>query len=82
MNPNQKDQSQIEISDLINESVANAVERRQSGSDSKEFMTELSDDEAKRTLGGINQLPIKPPIITGLIFREYPLFIEIDTNIR
>lgn len=74
MNPNQKGQSQIEISDLINESVANAVERRKSDLDSKEFMTELSDDEAKRTLGGISRLPIEPPVITGLIIRDAPLF--------
>lgn len=47
--------SGIEISDLdlINESVANAIERRNSSLDSKEFLSELSDAEAKSAMGGI-----------------------------
>lgn len=44
--------NQIEIKDLISESIANAVERRKSSLDSKEFLSELSDDEAKGTMGG------------------------------
>ena len=46
----------IEIGDLdlIEESVANAVERRKSALESKGFISELSDNEAKLTKGGIN----------------------------
>ena len=54
--------------DLIEESVANAVERRNSNSQSKEFLTEISDEEAKLTKGGINATDIfGPPITMGYI---------------
>lgn len=43
--------SKIEISDsdLINESVANAIERRNSNFDSKKSLSKLSDDKAEST---------------------------------
>ena len=44
--------------DMIKESVANAVERRKSGLDSKGFLKELSDEEAKNTSGGMFPFPI------------------------
>ena len=48
--------NQIEIEDLIIDSVTNAVERRKLGLNSKEFLSELSDDEAKLTKGGVTNV--------------------------
>ncbi|MEH2141014.1 hypothetical protein [Nostoc sp.] len=59
---------QIEINDLIDDAVKNAVARRNQGLDSENV---LSDEEAKSVAGGISKLnPIilgKFPIITGIV---------------
>ena len=62
--------SQIEIQDLIGDSVANAVERRNSGLESKDFLIELSDEEARNTSGGMQAAIFPTPEIFG--FREPP----------
>lgn len=65
MNNQKTESNQIEIKDLIDSSIANAVERRNSGSDSKEFLSELSDNEAKLTKGGINIIDVCNPTTMG-----------------
>ncbi|MEH2276488.1 MAG: hypothetical protein V7K40_17265 [Nostoc sp.] len=61
--------SQIEINDLIDDAVKNAVARRNQGLDSENT---LSDEEAKSVAGGISALVVptivgKFPIITGIV---------------
>ena len=64
--------NKIEISnlDMIKESVANAVERRNSGLESKDFLIELSDEEARNTSGGMQAAIFPTPEIFG--FHEPP----------
>ena len=60
----------LEINDLIDSAVNNAVARR------NESLASVSDEEAKNVSGGIAlttiaPIPIKPiPIICGIIIRE------------
>ncbi|MEH2450676.1 hypothetical protein [Nostoc sp.] len=60
--------SQIEINDLIDDAVKNAVARRNQGLDSENT---LSDEEAKSVAGGVSELvPIilgNFPISTGIV---------------
>ncbi len=53
--------SQIEIDDLIDDAVKNAVVRRHEALDSEEASLSMSDEEAKSVAGGINI-----PIILGI----------------
>lgn len=57
--------SQIEISDLIDDAVKNAVARRNEVLDSEETLLSMSDEEAKSVAGGESKLV---PIILGKIF--------------
>ncbi|MFW9262721.1 hypothetical protein A4S05_16960 [Nostoc sp. KVJ20] len=71
--------SQIEISDLIDDAVKNAVARRNEVLDSEETLLSMSDEEARSVAGGVSKLvPVilgKFPIPTtiGLIATE-PLY--------
>jgi len=56
--------NQFEINDLIDESVSNAVARRNEALDSVE---NLSDEEAKNVTGGAS-IAVKP-IVLGIIVR-------------
>ncbi|MBE9037088.1 hypothetical protein [aff. Roholtiella sp. LEGE 12411] len=66
--------SQIEINDLIDDAVKNAVTRRNEALDSEEALLSMSDEEAKSVAGGASVLlPIKLfPIILGK-FWKYPI---------
>ncbi|MCW5314577.1 hypothetical protein GTQ43_12370 [Nostoc sp. KVJ3] len=57
--------SQIEINDLIDGAVQNAVTRRNEVLDSEEALSSMSDEEAKSVAGGESKLV---PIILGKIF--------------
>jgi hypothetical protein len=57
--------SQIEISDLIDDAVKNAVTRRNEVLNSEEALLSMSDEEAKSVSGGESKLV---PIILGKIF--------------
>ncbi|ACK66693.1 conserved hypothetical protein [Rippkaea orientalis PCC 8801] len=59
---------QIEIADLIEESVANAAIRRQQMAENS--LVDVTEEEAKNIEGGsLNiRIPFIPPIILGLIF--------------
>ncbi|MHC5729198.1 MAG: hypothetical protein ACYTXY_34780, partial [Nostoc sp.] len=64
----------IEINDLIDSAVRNAVTRRNEALDSEEALLSMSDEEAKSVSGGI-LTPIvfgKFPIIIGLV--AYPTY--------
>lgn len=54
----------LEINNLIDDAVNNAVARRNQGLDSEDALSSVSDEEAKSVAGG---LIAKPPIIIGLI---------------
>ena len=54
----------IEINDLINESVANAVERRNLALAATGFLSELSDTEINNIIGG-GDYPICTPTTMG-----------------
>ncbi|MEH2459879.1 hypothetical protein [Nostoc sp.] len=68
---------QLEINDLINDAVKNAVERRNQGLDSEDA---LSDEEMKSVAGGTTCNVIKPPlpiklppfIVTGIVALPSP----------
>ncbi|MEH2237028.1 hypothetical protein [Nostoc sp.] len=60
---------QLEINDLIDDAVKNAVERRNQGLDSEDA---LSDEEMKSVAGGITSNVIKPPILIGIVAYPYP----------
>jgi hypothetical protein len=69
MNPNQrKYHGQIEITDLIAETVSNAAARRNQVLDTEEPLSSLSDEQAKSVTGG-QILPISP-ITPGMWIRE------------
>jgi hypothetical protein len=68
--------SQIEINDLIDEAVKNAVARRNEALNSEEALLSVSDAEAKSISGGISSVdtsvilcPIFPicPVVVGLM---------------
>ncbi|MEH1819596.1 MAG: hypothetical protein V7L22_03095 [Nostoc sp.] len=56
---------QIEINDLIDDAVKNAVTRRNEALNSEESLLLISDEEAKSVAGGESKLV---PIILGKIF--------------
>ncbi|MHC5773024.1 hypothetical protein [Nostoc sp.] len=65
-----KHNGQLEINDLIDDAVKNAVERRNQGLDSEDA---LSDEEMKNVAGGTTSKFINPPILTGIIIADrYP----------
>lgn len=57
--------NQIEINDLIDDAVKNAVTRRNEALDSGEALLSMSDEESKSVAGGESKLN---PIILGKIF--------------
>ncbi|MFK0732897.1 MAG: hypothetical protein ACFKPT_22935 [Gloeotrichia echinulata GP01] len=60
--------SPIEINDLIDDAVKNAVARRHEALDSEEALLSMSDEEAKSVAGGGLNFLINPPyIINGII---------------
>jgi hypothetical protein len=63
--------SQIEINDLIDDAVKNAVTRRNEALDSEEALLSMSDEEAKSVAGGASALlsVSSCPIILGKIFK-------------
>lgn len=62
-----KYRGQLEINDLIDDAVNNAIARR-SQIDSESALSELSDEEVRNVAGGqIIKNPICPPIIAGMI---------------
>jgi hypothetical protein len=72
--------SQIEINDLIDDAVKNAVTRRNEALDSEEALLSMSDEEAKSVAGGLSKInPITlgriyiPPTTIGLIAVPYPI---------
>ncbi|RCJ20368.1 hypothetical protein A6770_31640 [Nostoc minutum NIES-26] len=76
---NRKHNNQIEIHDLIDEAVNNALARRNQAQDASEGLTNLSDEEVANIVGGKTQpaiagfkpvcppKPVYPPIIVGLV---------------
>ncbi len=75
---------ELEIADLIEESVANAAQRRQQLME--ESLVDLTEDEARNIEGGSSIAPIdpigglvpfKPPIVLGLIYPHPPFPIGI-----
>ena len=61
----------LEINDLIDDAVKNAVERRNQGLDSEDALLALSDTEATNVAGGI-AFPII--LTTGIIYQEPEAF--------
>ncbi len=67
----------IEIADLIEESIANATQRRQQVI--KDSLVDIPEEEAKNIQGGESSnfipssFPGGPLIVTGLIFPEEPI---------
>lgn len=74
-----KHSGELEITDLIEESVANAAQRRQQLME--ESLVDLTEDEARNIEGGLSIAPIgpiiKPPIVLGLISPHPPFPIGI-----
>ncbi|MDF5706981.1 MAG: hypothetical protein PUP90_04675 [Nostoc sp. S4] len=70
---NRKFNNQIEINDLIDEAVNNALARRNHVIDVNEDLANLSSEEAENIVGGLSTptvagfKPVCPPIIVGLI---------------
>ncbi|MCC5647555.1 hypothetical protein LC607_32535 [Nostoc sp. CHAB 5824] len=60
---------QIEVNDLIDDAVKNAVARRNQGLGSEDA---LSDEEMKSVAGGISQSFTIQPLLTGIIAYPYP----------
>jgi hypothetical protein len=56
--------TQLEINNLIDDAVNNAVARRNSAEDSEDTLLNLSNEEMANVAGG---LALKYPIIVGLI---------------
>ncbi|WP_375511291.1 hypothetical protein [uncultured Nostoc sp.] len=63
--------SKLEINNLIDNAVKNAIERRKQGLDSEDVLLALSDTEATNVAGGIVFAPIT---ITGIISKEPEAF--------
>ena len=59
--------SQIEINDLIDDAVKNAVARRHEVLDSEEALLSMSDAEAKSVAGGAYSVFFERPFIYGII---------------
>ncbi|MBH8553537.1 hypothetical protein I8751_14385 [Nostocaceae cyanobacterium CENA357] len=68
---NRKFKDQLEINDLIDESINNALARRNQIIDANESLSDLSSEEAGNIVGGASTpVALKiicPPIIVGLI---------------
>lgn len=71
---NRNCQNQIEICDLIDEAVNNALARRNQVLDANEALSDLSAEEAENIIGGLSTpiaiagyKPIFPPVTIGLI---------------
>jgi flagellar biosynthesis regulator FlaF len=67
-----KHNSQVEINDLIDDAVNNALARRKEALGSEDALLAVSDEEAKNIAGGIaatdyTTTGIRTPIITGKI---------------
>lgn len=84
MNDNfSKCSGELEIANLIEESVANAAQRRQQFTE--DSLVDLTEEETVNIEGGlslaphipITPIPIKPPIILGLIYPPHPFPIGI-----
>jgi hypothetical protein len=59
---------QLEISNLIDNAINNAVARRNPDQDSEDSLFTLSDEETANVAGGfevVSGLPVKGPIING-----------------
>ncbi len=87
MEDNKKSNHQMEINDLIDCAITNAVIRR--GLVEEEGFLALSDDEAAKVAGGLTSdrskalgnktpevivagfKPVRPPLIVGLIVQDY-----------
>jgi hypothetical protein len=69
---------QLEINDLIDETVNNAVARRNDALDTTE---NLSDEETKNITGGAS-LSIRFPIVLGIIYYPPDITIAIDQTIK
>ena len=93
MNGKQRKYNQVEINDLIDDAVNNAIKRRGAKDSQDDFLT-LSDEEATGVAGGlqatvhgviINPNP-NPPLINGIIIKPKPTppklwpIIEWDSN--
>ena len=93
MNGQQRKYNQVEINDLIDDAVNNAIKRRGATDSQDDFLT-LSDEEATGVAGGlqatvhgviINPNP-NPPLINGIIIKPKPTppklwpIIEWDSN--
>ncbi len=69
--------SQIEIDDLIDDAVKNAVTRRNKVLDSEEALLSMSEEEAKTVAGGVLSVDIisykLPHIIIGIVANPNPL---------
>ncbi|MDZ8187262.1 MAG: hypothetical protein RMX96_20750 [Nostoc sp. ChiSLP02] len=65
MSEHKKSDGQIEINNLIENAIADAVTRR-------ELVETLSDEESAGVAGGvgINKIVCKPPIIIGIIAQQ------------
>jgi hypothetical protein len=74
MDANQRNyKGQLEINDLIDDAVKNAVFRRNEVIDSEDALSALSNDEAGSIAGGITKpIPIEP-ISLGIIAYEPPI---------
>ncbi len=68
-----KYRNQLEINDLIDDAVKNAVFRRNEVIDSEDALSALSEDEAGSIAGGITK-PIEP-ILLGIIACEPPIIV-------
>ncbi|WP_445635832.1 Type 2 lantibiotic [Nostoc sp. DSM 114161] len=80
---NRKYNNQVEIHDLLDEAVNNALARRNQLQDTSQGLSSLSDEEAANIVGGIQPAiagfkpvsspeavptkPVCPPIIVGLV---------------
>ncbi len=65
-----KYKSQVEINDLIDDAVKNAVSRRSEVMDSEDVLSALSDEEAGSIAGGIT---IEQPTQIGIIAYDPPI---------
>lgn len=61
--------SPIEINDLIDDAVKNAMVRRHAGLDATEGLLSVSEEEAEGVTGGLS-LPGGSPIINGIVLQR------------
>ncbi|MEI1377240.1 hypothetical protein PQG02_11285 [Nostoc sp. UHCC 0926] len=65
--------SQIEINNLIDDAVKNAVTRRNEVLDSENALLSMSEEEAKSVAGGVSALILgKCPITIGIVANPNP----------